>query len=179
MLLLLTLVVTAQSPIKPAAGSKPTGNLIQVMRGVLFNNANLIFDVQQVDPAAPVKPGKEEGATTTASFANVYSGWQVVENAAVALDESVDMILRAGRTCQNGTPVPVAQADYVKTALGLRQTSRAILKAAQQKDRDKVNDLAGDLSEACAACHQIYRDPEGPRGFGDTSLRCKVPAKKS
>ena len=211
MLLLLTLVVAAQSPITPAAvaqrsaigvvaaqaspgatlpanavarkataSSKPAGNLIQVMRGVLFNNANLIFDVQQVDPGAPIKPERhQEGATTTSTFANVYSGWQVIENAAVALDESVDTILKAGRTCENGTPVPVAQADYVKTALGLRQTSRNILKAAQQKSRDTVNDLAEELSEACAACHQVYRDPEGPKGFGDTSLRCKVLPKKS
>jgi hypothetical protein len=181
--LLLSLAVAAQST-KPAAketaANKPAGNLIQVMRGVLFNNANLIFDVQQVDPGAPIKPTKnEEGATQTRNFANVYSGWQVIENAAVALDESVDTILKSGRSCANGTPVPVTQPDYVKTALGLRQTSREILKAAQQKNRDKVTDLAGDLADACASCHQIYRDPEGPKGFGDTSLRCKVLPKKS
>jgi len=181
--LLLSLAVAAQST-KPAAketaANKPAGNLIQVMRGVLFNNANLIFDVQQVDPGAPVKATKnEEGATQTRNFANVYSGWQVIENAAVALDESVDTILKSGRSCANGTPVPVAQPDYVKTALGLRQTSREILRAAQRKDRDKVMDLAGDLADACAGCHQIYRDPEGPKGFGDTSLRCKVLPKKS
>lgn len=182
MVLLLTLIVAAQSS-KPAAketgSSKPAGNLIQVMRGVLFNNANIIFDVQQVDPGAPIKAGRnEEGATQTKNFANVYSGWQTIENAAVALDESVDTILKGGRSCQNGTVVPVSQADYVKTALGLRQTSREILKAARQGSREKVNDLAGDLADACAACHQIYRDPEGPKGFGDTSLRCKVLPKK-
>jgi hypothetical protein len=161
---------------KELAANRPMGNLIQVMRGVLFNNANLIFDVQQVDPGAPIKAGRnEEGATQTRNFANVYSGWQVVENAAVALDESVDTILKAGRICQNGTPVPVTQSDYLKTAQGLRETAREILKAAQQRNRDKVTDLAGDLAEACASCHQIYRDPEGPKGFGDTSLRCKVP----
>jgi len=179
MLLLLTLVVAAQPPVKPVATTdKPAGNLIQVMRGVLFNNANLIFDVQQVDPGAPVKAGETEfGATQTKNFASVYSGWQVIENAAVALDDSVDAILKSGRMCQNGTPVPVGRADYVKAALGLRQTAREILAAAQQKNRDKVIDLGGDLAEACAACHQIYRDPEGPKGFGDTSLRCKVLAK--
>jgi hypothetical protein len=191
MLLLLTLVATAQTPRAPGtpanraaagdkgtAAGKPAGNLIQVMRGVLFPNANLIFDVQQVDPAAPPKTaGKEDGATTTSTFAHVYSGWQVVENAAVALDESVDTMLKAGRVCENGTPVPVAQADYLKTALGLRTTSREILKAAREKNRDRVNELSEGLSEACAACHQIYRDPEGPKGFGDTSLRCKVLSK--
>jgi hypothetical protein len=145
------------------------------MRGVLFNNSNLIFDVQQVDPGAPIKPHPTEfGATQTSNFSNVYSGWQVIENAAVALDESVDTILKTGRTCQNGTPVPVGTADYRQTAMELRGTARRILRAAQTKDRDKVIELAGDLAEACAACHTIDRDPEGPKGFGDTTLRCKV-----
>src|SRR5262249_1114873 len=102
---------TTPSPANKMASNKPLGSLIQVMRGVLFNNANLIFDVQQVDPGAPVKPHATEfGATQTANFSNVYSGWQVIENAAVALDESVDTILRPGRTCDNGTPVPVERA---------------------------------------------------------------------
>jgi hypothetical protein len=90
------------------------------------------------------------------------------------LDESVDLMLKP-RLCANGIPAPVGQADYRKTAEGLRLVARDILKAAQAKDRDKVIDLAGSLSEACAACHQIYRDPEGPKGFGDTSVRCKIP----
>ena len=38
-------------------------------------------------------------------------------------------------------------------------------------------ELAEPLADACAAYHQIYRDPEGPKGFGDTSIRCKVAAK--
>ena len=145
------------------------------MRGVLFTNANLIFDVQQVDPGEPVKPrSTESGATQTRQFANVYAGWQVIENAAVALDESVDAILKPGRLCANGTPVPVGRADYLKTAQGLRETARRILKAAQEKNRDQVNELAGDLADACANCHTIYRDTEGPKGFGDMTLRCKV-----
>jgi hypothetical protein len=157
------------------AQTKATGTLIQVMRGSVFRDANLIFDVQQADPGAPQQPHNTgPGATTSSNFSNVYTGWQVVENAAVMLDESVDLMLKP-RLCANGIPAPVGQADYRKTAEGLRLVARDILKAAQAKDRDKVIDLAGSLSEACAACHQIYRDPEGPKGFGDTSVRCKIP----
>jgi hypothetical protein len=159
-----------------AAQTKTVGSLIQVMRGSVFRDANIVFDVQQADPGAPVKPNNSgEGTSTTSRFSNVYSGWQVVENAAVMLDESVDLMLKP-RLCANGIPAPIAQADYRRTAEGLRTVARDILKAAQAKDREKVNDLAGTLSEACAACHQIYRDPEGPKGFGDNSIRCRVPA---
>lgn len=166
-------VAAVQTP--TSAQSTPVGSLIQIMRGSVFRDANLIFDVQQNDPGAPVKPRKAESGSTTATFSNVYTGWQVVENAAVMLDESVDVMLKP-RSCQNGIPVPVTNAVYRKTAEGLRVVARNILTAARAKDREKVNELSGDLSEACAACHQVFRDPEGPKGFGDTSVRCKVPA---
>ena len=147
------------------AQNKPTGNLIQIMRGSVFRDANIIFDVQQADPGEPVKPNNGgEGTSTTARFSNVYSGWQVVENAAVMLDESVDLMLKS-RLCANGIPAPVGQSDYRKSAEGLRTVARDILKAAQVKNRDQVIELAGSLSEACASCHQIYRDPEGPKGI--------------
>lgn len=169
-------VAAVQTPMN--AQSKPIGNLIQVMRGSVFRDANLVFDVQQNDPGAPVKPhNTREGASTTDAFSNVYPGWQVVENAAVMLDESVDMMLKP-RMCHNGIPAPVNEALYKKTAEGLRVVARDILKAAQAKNRDKVIDLASSLSDACAACHQVYRDPEGPKGFGDNSVRCKVPVAK-
>jgi hypothetical protein len=169
-------VADAAATIPAAAQTKPVGNLIQMMRGSVFRDANIIFDVQQVDPGAPVKPhSTREGETTSSSFSNVYTGWQVVENAAVMLDEAVELMLKP-RMCENGVPAPVGQADYRKAADGLRVVARDILKAAKARDRDRVIELGGDLSEACAACHQVYRDPEGPKGFGDNSVRCKVPA---
>src|SRR5687767_14758388 len=54
-----------------SAETKPVGNLIQVMRGSVFRDANLIFDVQQVDPGAPAKPHVTgPGTTTTSNFSN-------------------------------------------------------------------------------------------------------------
>jgi hypothetical protein len=158
-----------------SAESRPIGNLIQVMRGSVFRDANLIFDVQQVDPGAPVQPHNTgPGTTTSSNFSNIYTGWQVVENAAVMLDEAVDVMLKP-RSCANGIPAPVDEPHYRKTAEGLRTVARDVLKAAQARNRDRVIELAEPLADACAACHQVYRDPEGPTGFGDTSIRCKVP----
>src|SRR5260370_42711271 len=68
---------------KPAARRKPTGSLAQIMRGIYFPNSNLIFDVQQHDPAVPLKKS-ETGGTATDTYSAAYTGWEVVENAAVA-----------------------------------------------------------------------------------------------
>jgi hypothetical protein len=167
-------VTAAHSPV--LAQARAAGSLIQVMRGSVFRDANLIFDVQQVDPGAPPKPHNTgPGVTTSSNFSNIYTGWQVVENAAVMLDEGVDMMLKP-RLCANGIPVPVGEPQYRKTAEGLRTVAHDILTAARARDRDRVIELAEPLADACAACHQVYRDLEGPKGFGDTSIRCKVPA---
>ena len=48
------------APAAQATASKPVGNLAQVMRGILFPNANILFDVQSRDPETFGK--KEEGA---------------------------------------------------------------------------------------------------------------------
>lgn len=141
-----------------AEAERPAGTLQHVMRGVLFPNANIIFDVQTVAPdAPPPKPGAENGSTS-AKFATLYGGWEKVVLAAVSLDESVDMILKAGRTCENGKPVPVASKVYRDTSLQMRAVARKILAAATEKDAGKVIELTGDLAEACAACHRPYRD---------------------
>jgi len=147
----------------PRAGVQVTGDLAQVMRGILFPNSNLIFDAQQNDPGAPPKKAAEAGGGASATFANIYTGWQVVENAAIALAESADLILKPGRVCSNGKPAPVSRADYQKFAAGLRQAGREALKAAQTKKQDAVIEVTDKVAEACANCHEVYRD-KGPAG---------------
>src|SRR5262249_33251436 len=122
------------APAAPRAGAaNVTGDLAQVMRGILFPNSNLIFDAQQNDPGAPPKQSAEAGGGASSTFATIYTGWQVVENAAIALAESADIILKPGRLCSNGKPAPTARADYQKFAAGLRTAGREALKAAQTK----------------------------------------------
>src|SRR5258708_7238603 len=102
-LALVSAVVVAQTP--PAkrptpapatSGPRPTGTLAQIMRGIYLPNANLIFDVQQNDPAAPKKKAADPAGSATAAYGNAYSGWEVVENAAIALTDGVDLILKPG-----------------------------------------------------------------------------------
>jgi len=110
----------AQSP-APAASApaaKPYGTLAQVMRGIPFPNSNIIFDTQSTDPAAAQKP-PEAGAPASQTFGGVYGGWQAVENASIALQETGNLLLVPGRMCENGRPAPVDQEDFKKWAQGL------------------------------------------------------------
>ena len=162
-------VATAQTSTTPAAQSAagrpaaapPTGDLAQVMRGILFPNSNLIFDAQSNDPGAPKKA--ESGSGASATFSNVYTGWEVVENAGIVMAESADLILKPGRLCSNGKPAPVERADYIKFAEALREAGRATLAAAKTKSQDKVIEVTDKVADSCANCHEVYRD-KGPAG---------------
>jgi hypothetical protein len=149
------LLVASTGAQAPAA--KP-GTLAQVMRGMFFPNANLIFDVQAKDPATPPKKFGEVGASATETFSNIYTGWQVVENAAIALEESSDLLLKPGRMCENGRPVPLERADWTKFTQGMRDAGRAARRAAQAKSRDAAIEVTNQIAEACANCHEVYRD---------------------
>ena len=63
-----------------------------------------------------------------------------------------------GRTCANGKPVPVDQEDYRMWAQNLATAGEAALKAAQSKNLDAMVEVSGTVSDACAACHEVYRD---------------------
>jgi len=166
LILLCAGVVAGQTHAPKAAAPRPTkpdGDLAQLMRGILFPNSNLLFDVQQNDPGVAKKTDAPSAGGASQAYANVYSGWQVVEGAAVALEESADLILKTGRLCSNGKLAPVARADYVKFAAALREASRQALVAAKAKDQTKVSDITNDLADACSMCHEKYRD-KGPAG---------------
>ena len=170
-----TAVAAQAPPPKPpaAAAARPAGTLAQVMRGIYFPNSNLIFDVQQNDPSAPKKAPTELGRSASETYANTYSGWDAVENAAVALTDGVDLILKPGRLCQNGKPVPLQQADFQKFAREMRAAGLAVLEAARTKNQEKVSDATNTLADACSNCHEVYRD----KGPADSPARCTPPRK--
>jgi hypothetical protein len=141
--------------------SAPTGTMAQIMRGIYFPSSNLIFDVQQRDPGVPVKKNGA-GGSATAMYAGTYSGWEVVENAAIALTDGVDLMLTPGRMCQNGRPAPVRDPAFQKFAQEMRAAGLTVLQAARTKSQEKVSDATNDLADACSGCHQAYR--RGPAG---------------
>lgn len=133
-------------------------NLAQLMQAIPFPASNIIFDTQTTDPGAVTEPGDTSGAGATAQFSGVYGGWLAVENAARALQETSNLIMIPGRTCANGKPVPTDQEDFRKWAANLADAGAAALKAAESKNLDAMVDVSGTVSDACAMCHEKYRD---------------------
>src|SRR6476469_4827611 len=105
-------VATAQAPARGAAAPAPAkgaaapaargagggrqvyASLAQIMRAIPFPNSNIIFDVQDNDPAKK-KPD------SNGPYQGTYQGWEGVENASIALAEFANLILLPGRMCSN------------------------------------------------------------------------------
>jgi hypothetical protein len=140
-------IATAQAPVPARPTAKAAANLAQIMRGILLPNSNIIFDAQSNDPAKK----KDE-------VDNVDGGWVSVENAALALAESANLLIIPNRLCRNDKPVPLGQPDWNSLVQGLRDGSMAAYKAAQTKNMDNMVDAAGTLTEACSNGHDKYRE---------------------
>ena len=156
---------TAPAPASAEAAStpRPYSTLAQLMRGIPFPNSNIVFDTQSTDPGAKREPGEASRGGATADFGNVYGGWQAVENSALALSETATLVMVPGRSCENGRPVPIDREDYRRFASQLADAGLAAYKAAQSRNLDAMVEVSGTVSDACAACHEVYRDKEDPK----------------
>jgi len=162
----LAFCLVAQAPPKSPA-VQVHADLKQLMRGVLYPAANVVFSAQIDNPgdAKPV-PGNDPSMATD-PLHSTFGGWQAVENAALALTESANLLLIPGRNCANGLPVPMNNPDWSKFVQELRDAGMKAYKAAQSKNQDQMVDAADTLSAACAGCHRKWR--EKPR----LADRCK------
>jgi hypothetical protein len=143
---------------QPTLTQAPHANLAQLMRAIPFTAANIIFDAQSNDPGAP--PKESSGDSATARFSSIYSGWQQVEQSALALSEMANLMMIPGRMCENGRPVPLDREDFRKAIIGLDQAGQAAYKAALTKNQEQVIEVSNQVTEACLACHEVYRDKE-------------------
>ena len=153
---------------------QPFGDLAEVMRGILFPNSNILFDAQTNNPDEPVEA--VEGDSTSARFAGIYTGWEALENAAVALVEAANLI-ELPRNCELnedeagriGAPVPIERDDWKQYVAGLRAAGQTAYEWARAREYDdfEVILMTGDIAEACSNCHGVYRDsytdPPTPR----------------
>jgi cytochrome c553 len=153
---------TTASNRTPATAFPAAGNLSQLMRGIMFPNSNIIFTVQTHDPAEKKKAG--DAATSDGGFnwsmwgSDLYSGWEIVDYASIALAESAPLMLTPGRRCENGKPVPVDDPDWIKFTKEMAEVGRAAYRASQTRNQEKVSDISGDVADACLHCHQVFRD---------------------
>ena len=170
----------AESALESPKGAL-TANMLQLMRGIFFPAANMLFNVQTHDPALK----KPDNSPNPKVFdwvqwgSNLYGGWEDVDYAAAALAEATPLLLTPGRTCANGKPVPVERADWIKYTKEMLDVARKSYTAAKARNQEAVSDLTGDMSDACLACHRVFRDRRPPgveRGApGEQALRCTAP----
>jgi cytochrome c556 len=151
----------AQTPARgaaTAAAPKPQAlaTLGQLMKGILFPSSNVIFAAQGDNPA-DVKPAADP-STSTNPLASTYGKWEAVENAALAIAEAANLLTIPGRKCSNGRDVPVQNADWAKLVQGVRDAGMVSYKAAQSKNQDNILMAADVLANACASCHDKYRE---------------------
>jgi len=147
----------AQAP-APSAGPRVHANLNQLMRGGLYPAANVVFSAQAANPAE-VKPiPGQDPSMATDPLVSTFGGWLAVENAALTLAESANLLSIPGRTCSSGVPAPITDPAWQTFVQQLRDASMEAYRAAQAKDQDKMIENSATLSEACAACHRKWRD---------------------
>jgi hypothetical protein len=149
------------------AAQEVHADLNQLMRGVLYPAANVVFFAQAENPGdvKPV-PGHDPSMATD-PLTSTFGGWLAIENAALALAESANLLLVPGRVCSNGAPAPMNDPAWATFVQGLRDVGMKAYKAAQAKDQDQMIAISETLSTACNGCHRKWRDRRTPAN------RCK------
>lgn len=123
--LFLAAVAMAQAPT-----FQPVGTTLQVMRAVVIPSSDVIFKL----PSETPKDDKE---------------WAVVQNNALILAESGNLLMMKGRSKDDG--------EWNKDAQLLVTAGAAAFKAANAKDADKLLDIGDDILTACETCHKKYK----------------------
>jgi hypothetical protein len=160
------LSLMAQTPSTNVA-QQVQADLNQLMRGVLYPAANVVFFAQADNPG-DVKPiPGQDPSMATDPLTSTFGGWLAIENAALALAESANLLLIPGRICSNGAPAPTKDPAWAAFVQEVRDAGMKAYKAAQAKDQEKMIDVSETLSAACAGCHRKWRDRRAPAN------RCK------
>jgi hypothetical protein len=153
------LSLMAQAPSAPAIATQQVhADLNQLMRGSLYAAANVVFSAQADDPTTKKWPEFHDPAMSTDPLISTFGGWVAVENAALALAESTNLMAIPGRLCSNGVPVPTTDPGWAKFVQDTRDVSMQAYKAAQAKDQAQIFKVSEALSTACAGCHRRWRD---------------------
>ena len=151
----------ATAPAAPRA-QQVHGTLLQVMRGILFPNSNVLFSAQTTDPASVKKDA--DPTSSVNPLAGAYGGWEAIENSGLAMAEAANLLTIPGRVCGNGKPVPVQNADWQRFVQGLRDAGMATYKAGQSKNMDMLIEAADTVTTACMNCHEVYREKTPAQG---------------
>jgi hypothetical protein len=86
---------------------------------------------------------------TDEKFPTTDEEWIAIENAAVTLAESGNLLMLEGRARDTG--------DWMTAAQEMIDSSILVLKAAEAKDVSGLLDSGGKVYNSCVLCHEKYR----------------------
>ncbi len=152
------LCLTAQTESKAQPPMQVPSDLNQLMRGVIYPAANVVFYSQNEDPATLKSPPGKDPSLATDPLLSTFGGWRAVENAALALSDSANLLSIPGRKCSNGLPVPMDNPDWAKFVQELRDAGMKAYKAAQTKNQDTMIEVSDVVNNACSHCHRKWRE---------------------
>jgi hypothetical protein len=144
----------------------------QLMRGVLYPAANVVFFAQAENPAEIKWPPLHDPNMSTDPLISSFGGWTAVENAALALAESANLVAIEGRRCSTGVVAPTKDPAWTGFVRDMRAASMKAHAAAKAKDQQQMIEVSNELSATCNACHRRFRDRRAP------AVRCAVPEAK-
>jgi len=125
----------------------------------------LIFNVQSHDPGekkGPAAPNPAAGSFSWVDWgAGIYSGWDLVDNAAVSLAAAAPMMLTPGFDVRNGRTGSSDRCRLGEVYAGDGGGRQNRLQASQTRNQETVSDATGVLADACMHCHEVYRDKRG------------------
>ena len=140
-ILSLTLSACSQPAAPPAEAPaaapafKPVASIKEVMKSIVEPASNAVF-------AAAGEAPKDD------------AGWLAVQNQALALLESGNLLLIPGRAVDNG--------EWVKQVQGLMDKANMAVEAARNKDAAKLGETGDIVYTSCEECHKLYLKPPAP-----------------
>jgi cytochrome c553 len=125
MILLLASTALAQAPT-----FQPVGTTLQLMKAMVIPSSDIIFKISNDAP----KNDKD---------------WAVIQNNALLLAESGNLLMMSGRAKDNG--------EWMKDSRALVDAGSAAFKAANAKDINALGDISDDILTTCETCHKKYK----------------------
>ncbi len=128
-LILIPILFAAGAMMAQAPAFQPVGTLHELMLGIVKPTSDVIFKFQYDPPKTD-------------------ADWALVQNAALMLGETGNLLLMPGRAKDTG--------DWTKFSKALVDAGSAAFKAAIAKDGKALGDSGDKVYDTCEGCHGKY-----------------------
>jgi cytochrome c553 len=126
----LMILLLASTAVAEAPTFQPVGTTLQLMKAMVIPSSDVIFKISNDAP----KNDKD---------------WAVIQNNALLLAESGNLLMMPGRAKDDG--------EWMKDARALVDAGSAAFKAANAKDINALGDISDDILTTCETCHKKYK----------------------